>query len=165
MDPIKIINVVKYAKNHYQRTDNIWYDLALCLQADGYGPFFGWSNNPNKSPQEECFNNRRQLTMLIIDKLMPYIKSFRFREIITNTSPNDSWRVGYHTKSSGSFWANKKIDQLPDYDYWQALVMAYLSEMTFTCCEDLGHFSWNLFNGCNIPELKKEPKEAEQTIS
>src|ERR1017187_6087391 len=32
-------HVALYAKLHYQRSDNVWNDVMICLKADGYEPY------------------------------------------------------------------------------------------------------------------------------
>ena len=161
MQPFKLINVAKYSKSHYSRTDSIWYDLALCLHADGYGPFFGYSHDSKRTPQEECFSERKGITSLIASRIRNNTNIFtndnRVSELISNISPDDCFRCGYYTK--GHRFVSSKDEDLPDYDYWEAVVRAHLSELSNTTCDQLGYDNWDLFQKNNIPELFKLQRE------
>lgn len=151
MKPFPLINVIKYAKGHYKRTGDYWLDIARCLHADGYDKFWGLAY---MTPEAECFYQRNHLVNIIVNKLRPYIKDFRLEQIINHASPNFCWQINYYCKGN-SMQLEK---DLPDYDYWKAILMAYLSEAIDMVCEDLGYANWDLFTKDNIPELKKDPE-------
>lgn len=156
MEPFKLINIAKYAKNHYNRTDSIWYDLALCLQADNYGPFFGYTNE-ERTPQEECYRSPRDITELIVHRVEPLLSNrpHSRAELLRTISPQDCWKVGYEVKSH---WDNddKSQDELPNYDYWEAVVRAYTSQLSMMTHDELGYSDWSEFEKANVPQLKKK---------
>ena len=155
--PFPLVNIAKYSKNHYQYTGNIWYDLALCLQADDYGPYFGHSHKPGITPQEECFNHRKIIAELIVSKLQPYIPQHRQTDLLGDISPQDCWRVGYYTNLYPYSPTVQKIS--PEYEYWQAVVRAHLSIIALTSYEELGYDNWDKLEECNIPELQKTTEQ------
>ncbi len=152
------IHVCKYAKNHYQPTDSIWYDIGLCLLKDAGIQVFGY--NENKTPQEECFYERRHIVNIIIKRILPLIKEFRGEELLKHASPEDCWKIGYYTKGNTIHKrANEQL--LPEYDYWEAILRAYLAELRFLTYTDLGYDNINFLDVEKIPELIK--KEVETT--
>ena len=155
--PFPLVNIAKYSKNHYQYTGNIWYDLALCLQADDYGPFFGYSHNPDKTPQQECYDRRKNIANLIMTKIDPYMPEYSRRDLMSNISPDECWRIGYYTDG----WRDLTIDNepLPAYDYWEAVARAYISSIKMLNFEELGYDNWDKLEECNIPELQKTTEQ------
>lgn len=156
-----LLSVIKYAKGWFKRSDSIWYDMALCLwdNGHGYGPYFGYNESSKKTPQEECFRERMNICENIICKLRPSLvnKQFRLSEITKHISPQESWKVGYYTMQSDSIWGNK--NGYPEWEYWEAVLRAHLSEICIMTCNELGYTNeelHNLLEGINIPELKKE---------
>ena len=155
LKPFTLINVVKYAKGHYLRTNCIWFDLALCLHADGYGPFCRYSEDIKLTPQEECCQSKRNISELILSRLRPYLNSNRIVEITRNASPEECWKVGFDCKGKGTMWDADANKDLPEYDYWEALVRAHLSELVSYTYDELGYENWDMFNLNSVPELKK----------
>lgn len=153
-----LLDVVKYAKGHYNRTDSIWYDMALCLwdNGQGYGPYFGYSEHSTRTPQEECFRERANICENIIGKIRPLLvgKEYRLNELTRHTSPQESWKVGYYTKQSQ--YPFRDDQELPDWEYWEAVLRAHLSELCHMAYYELGYENWDEFNGRTIPELQKD---------
>ncbi len=132
-----LINVVKYSKNHYKVSDNIWNDLALCLNADGYGPFYETNKWGGKN------DIRKDIANIITCKVTSLlIEPDKMYDFIIKLSP-ENWKFYYNDK---------------EYDYWYALVKACLQEMSNRTCEELGYENWDLFKKYNVKELKKRKR-------
>ena len=158
MDAYKfpLIDVVKYCKGHYARTGSIWYDMALCLwkNGQGYGPFHSYTEKSKYTPQEECFKERINITEIICDKIRKLqIANHRLQDVFRNISPQECWKVGYHVKGAWSI-IRKPDTELPEYEYWEAVLRAHLSILSMTTAPELGYEDWKEFKGCNIPELR-----------
>lgn len=158
-----LIDVVLYTKGHYKRTGSIWYDMALCLwrNGEGYGPFYGYSEYTKLTPQEECYRERAGICDIIRSRVRKLIinQPFREEQIVHHISPEESWKVGYYTKSSQIPIYNKTQD-LPEWEYWEAVLRAHLSELCHMTCHELGYDNWDNFV-CTIPELQKETPKIE----
>ncbi len=126
--------------------------MALCLQADDYGPFFGYSEG-RKTPQEECIASRKDIALLVVKKVSKVMPQYRIETLFEDMSPTQSFRIGYQTKQS---WLSKNEPELPEWEYWEAVLRVHLSALSDTTADDLGYENWSLFEGDNIPELKKD---------
>lgn len=153
-----LIGVVKYAKNHLRRSDSIWYDVACCLwdNGQGYGPYHSYSDSSDLTPQQECYNERKTICLLIITKIQKLManKLFRMEEVIENASPENSWKVGYYTKQSHIF----NQGTLPEWEYWEAVLRAHLSILAYSTYYELGYENWDEFTAYEVPELTKDVK-------
>lgn len=98
------VYVALYAKKWYERSDNIFKDLAVCLGKD-----------------YEIYSDD-DIARLIVSNTLPFVHdSF---DLIRNISPQECWKCGYYTKDHT--WI-KDHEKLPSYDYWTAVVIAHLS--------------------------------------
>ncbi len=149
-----LINVTKYAKSHYKKSGHFWYDIALCLHADSYGHFFGYDSYSKKTPQEESYRQRMTMSQLIIGKMLPIFNTYRIEETIKTASPQECYVTGCRFKG-GRFNSPEEDKTLPEYEYWEAMLRAYLSVLSQTTAQELGYDNWEPFNEDNIPELKK----------
>lgn len=157
-----LIDVVLYAKGHYKRTGSIWYDMALCLwrNGQGFGPFYRYREDKTETPQEQCYDERNSICQIICSRIRKVIgdQPHKIDEIFRNTSPQESSRVGYYTKQS--FFPFKNNTGLSDWEYWEAVLRAHLSELCHMTCHELGYDNWDNFV-CTIPELQKETSKVE----
>jgi hypothetical protein len=113
-----LLHVLLYAKNWYHSTGDIWQDLALCIEKDMMTPY------------EDPFRERRYITELISSKLIPYLSKDVITTMLDNFSPDSCWKVGFYTKDHMFAKTKLKPDEtLPTYEYWQAVVKSFLSQM------------------------------------
>lgn len=157
-----LIDVVLYTKNHYKRSDSIWYDMAQCLWKDGqgFGPFHSYTENEKRTPQEECFYNRIGICNIICTRVRKLLKNKQWRidQLFETISPQECWKVGYYTKDNSSVcWPAEK---LPEYEYWEAVLRAHLSILSQMTAEELGYYDWSQF----VPTIKELEKEKEETV-
>lgn len=124
-----LLNIMLYAKGHYNRDGNIWDNLAKCLEADQYGPY------------EDPYNERNTLTELIVAKIRPFLKEYMINDLLSHCSPYGCWKVGYYTTDAP--WKPMKDAEVREpYDYWEAVVRAHLSCIVSMSKEDLGIDEW-----------------------
>lgn len=126
---MKLKHVVLYCKGHYLRTD-IWEDLKKCLEAHEYCP---------DTHSDVLAIIQAHLTELVLAQYNDAKTSVI--ELLRNIAPYNSWKVGYYHKSSPKFiLANidSKIEELPEYDYQEALLRAYMSRICYSTREELG---------------------------
>lgn len=144
--PFPLTHVALYAKNWYKRTDNIWADLSLCLEADGFVGYDGYEH------RERC-----NMALLIYHKVMPLLPANRFDEFIRSISPQECWKVGFYTKDHTWYSKSKFVE----YEYWQAVVMTLLSMICSMEASYLG-LDKETFKP-TIPELKKDAPQEQPT--
>lgn len=122
MEKFGLGHVALYAKGHYQRGENLWEDLKKCLTADDYSG--------------EGFDKYDVVNLLIIhgERIPFHGSSPRARHMIVDIAPENCWRRGYYTKDAR--WI--KDENLPEYDYWEAVARFYLSEIAGSLIADLG---------------------------
>ena len=90
----KLHHVALYAKNWYQKSDNIWFDLAKCLEGDGYNIFYNDYNDNQKYSISNIYN-------LILNKTIELFSnnpnnSKLILEIINDCAPNNRWKIDYN---------------------------------------------------------------------
>ena len=109
-------HVVLYAKHWYERTDNVFNDLELCLNADGYdGTFIGDNEQQRKFRVASLILGQFQRITT-----MPYATTLTaFYEGI---HPHNCWKFGYTTKI--------EHESYPEYDMIEATVRYCLSHLT-----------------------------------
>jgi hypothetical protein len=122
---MELKHVALYAKGHYRRSDNIWEDLRACLEPNGF---------------IEC--EKEDIVVLITNAVSPLI-ALRWptkqlmNNFINEIRPHNVWRFGYRTKDYPFAKEEEKKDY-PDYDYDEAIVRYYLSELVSQKVTDLG---------------------------
>jgi hypothetical protein len=122
MERFGLGHVALYAKGHYKRSNNIWADLQKCFTADDFsGEFF----DKYDSVHLLCIHAER----------IPYHGSNpKAIQLINDIAPENCWKRGYYTKDAK--WV--KEENLPEYDYWEAVARFYLSEIAGALLTDLG---------------------------
>ena len=128
MDTFNLKHVVLYAKNWYQR-DNIWKDLQILLDADGYNTM--WKEEPHIG----------DIVRLIISQCMRlevrWIDTYEFFDGIKD---NNVWKNGYYTNTN----IDRKLkdgEELPDYNVDEAAVRYCLSNLR---CTEIAAFTEGL---------------------
>ena len=121
----KLLHVAKYAKKHYLRTDDIWADLKLCLRADDYTP-----------------DDNNDILGIISTNMYPLLirDEHTIAEFIKYCAPDRTWEIGYYTKQSQEPVLRKGLEKenLPDYDYWTAVLYSYMLILRFSGKETFG---------------------------
>lgn len=132
--PFPLKHVCLYAKVHYVRSGDIWNDLAKCLEGDNYSVIY-----------DDMFS-KVDIRNLIIHKIHEHIfnelnSHWRYEEILQHASPEECWKIGFYTKEH-KWAANWATNPDPDYDFWEAFMRSYLSEIRNMSLVDLGWDSW-----------------------
>lgn len=142
MKAFKLLHVAKYAKKHYIRTDNIWADLKLCLQADDY--------TPGTDSDILGIISTNMYPLLITDE-------HTLSEFMKYCAPDKTWEIGYWTKQTPEIWLQKftsdEKQRLPEYDYWTAVLYSFMFILRFCDREKLGV---EKLPESRIPELRKK---------
>lgn len=140
MKSFKLLHVLKYAKKHYLRTDDIWADLKLCLQADDYTP-------DDKNDILGIMNTNMSPLLMASERALS--------DFIKYCAPDRTWEIGYWTKECQEPLFSKRnpeeIENRPHYDYWTAVLYSYLFILRFIDKKLLGVDK--LPESC-IPELR-----------
>lgn len=145
---MKLKNVVLYCKGHYQRSGDVWADLKKCLEADDYAP--------ETNSDVLGIMGARAAKLVLSQYSSPETALI---EMLSDIAPWNTWKVGYYHKDSPKFiWANvdSKIEELPEYDYREAVLRAYMSRVSMSTREDL-EWSEAPIPDPNVLPLKREP--------
>lgn len=138
MEKFSLQHVVLYSKGWYKtynikgKRKTIWNDLQILLEADGYkGTFEG-------DKDKQIQNRITHLLLSQFDRIpkMGYVGTLV--DFYEGIKPCNVWRYGYITKNN-AFSKNDNVDNLPDYDYNEAVVRYCLS---FFC--NLEKEQWNV---------------------
>lgn len=128
MDKFNLKHVVLYAKNWYKR-DNIWKDLQILLDADGYNTM--WRKEPHIS----------DIVRLIISQCMRlevcWIDTYEFFDGIKDSNV---WKNGYYTNTNCGIIVEDKA-KYPDYNIDEAAVRYCLSNL---CSTEIAAFTEGL---------------------
>lgn len=136
-------HVVLYAKSHYQR-NNIWDDLKIALEMDGYlGVFEG----------DNFAQIKNRITHLILSQFQR-LPVTGYGQSITafyeGINPHNCWKHGYYTK--GCFLRNN--EELPDYDMDEAAVKYCLSYFCHLTLDDFNYSKADYTKGLSHPNKK-----------
>lgn len=104
-------NLVLYAKNGYKKTNDIFSDVLLCLRADELQYI-------KQDPQ--------YIAEFVGRKVRPFMAECRMDEFLRNMSPNYCRNIGYN------------FEMMKDYNYWEAVLRAYLYELLMMELSELG---------------------------
>lgn len=103
-----------YAKNWYKRSDNIWEDLKIILEMDGYSPY------TNGDVYSIIVNNFEKFEA----------RESELRQVLTGIHPKECWKHGYKTKDN--YWSPYgKCEELPEYNMPEAFIMYVVSALAF----------------------------------
>jgi hypothetical protein len=153
-------HIYLYAKGHYKRNDVI-EDLRI-LVAERCGQYNECSKEGRVSKNDVC--------IVLTHIIRPYViknSHYLFDELLNDISPENSWKVGYRNRQSSypNLIGDMRIVDLPEYDYWTALIYKSLSILRMLKLKEileiegapLGEPDYELF-----PMLKLNKKEKEQ---
>lgn len=115
----KLKNVALYAKGWYKKSEDIWADLKLCLVGDDYTPF--------TNSDVLCI-----IIPIIAELNEKPIGNFTIN-LISETHPSNCWKYGYTVKGT-PYSGDSEIE----YDYHEAVLRYFLSELKFTSMSLLG---------------------------
>jgi|ERR1035437_2417260 hypothetical protein len=121
MEKFTLFQTALYAKNWYKRYQNkntIWDDLKVILTLDGYSGEY---------------MNKGDIVNVILNQCQRLdVMAFKDLSMFANGISKDyCWRHGYYTNDH--HWAKKnKEEQLPEYDYYEAIVRYCLSNLVST---------------------------------
>lgn len=128
MDKFSLQHTVLYAKNWYERYDetnglrkNIWEDLMLALELDGYqGTFIG---------DNEAQIKHRVAYLIVgqFQRLPNKGHANTLQAFYEGIKPFNCWKYGYYTKDYVFMQTQAQIDAAPVYDYDEAVVRYCLS--------------------------------------
>lgn len=141
---MKLIHVALYAKGHYKRTD-IWEDLKQCLRAHDYMP---------DTKEDVMGILMARLNELVLKQY--HSPEHSMTELLKDIDPQNTWKCGYYTTST-PWKAYPNDGLLPEYDYKEAVVRAYLSRLVSMTREEL---EWtddmNIAADPNVLPLKQD---------
>lgn len=146
--------VFLYAKNWYQKSENIFVDLGVIFKQIYILSY--WDDQELKRDV-----TRHMLTIIEEMNLLNY-RGHSLTKFISDIQPSETWQYGYtHNKSP---FINKP-ELYPEYDYNEAVVRKCMSIIKYVekdICGDLGVVDNNLQRKittlCNIRELKKSKR-------
>lgn len=126
MEKFSLQHTVLYSKGWYKRYDirgkrkTIWDDLQVVLEADGYVGTF------NGDSEVQKINRITYLLVKQLDRIPK--KGYRgtLPDFFESINEYNCWKFGYYTKNN-SFWSSRKVDDLPNYDYNEAVAWYCLS--------------------------------------
>ncbi len=139
----KLKNVCLYAKNHYQKSDNIWEDLKKMLELDDYITF-----------------NSNDIYQIIRNEVQTYIleaksnQNYKITAFLDGLNPSECWKIGYYTKDY--VYKNEEKETLSNYNYEEATIRSALSLIRFASKEDLGWEEWIKSNPDVLPKIKEK---------
>lgn len=106
-----LTHLVLYSKGWYKQTDNIWDDLKIILEMDGYTPF------SNGDVYNIILNNFDRFDS----------RESELSQVLTGIHPRECWKHGYYTKHYYNPWRETK--NLPDYDMPEAFIKYVISSL------------------------------------
>lgn len=106
-----LTHLVLYSKGWYKHSDNIWDDLKIILEMDGYTPF----------TKGDVYN----IILNNFDKFDS--RESELRQVITGIHPSECWKHGYYTNQYYSPLEETK--NLPNYDMPEALIRYVISSL------------------------------------
>lgn len=125
MEKFKLQHTVLYSKGWYKKYNskgkrkNIWDDLRLTLEMDGYiGTFIG--DSPEQLKNRIAYLLVNQLERLPITGQVRTLTNF-FESI----KEYNCWKYGYYTKNNSHL--RKDLNDKPEYDYNEAVARYCLS--------------------------------------
>ena len=128
--PFSLLHFALYSKHWYKRFDHkgrsknktIWDDLRKTMTADDYQGDLMTKSDIFTVVLHQCQRiNQRCFTDLV--------------EVINGISVGYSWKSGYYTKECT--WV-RDCENLPDYDYYTAVIYYCLSSISCLSCEEMG---------------------------
>ena len=118
MEKFKLYHTALYAKGwykRYQKKRTIWDDLKIIMSLDGYSGEYMSKGDIVSVMLTQC----QRLNMRAFKDLSMFADGI---------SQSFCWRHGYYTK--GCLWmVNPKNEELPEYDYYEAIVRYCLSHL------------------------------------
>lgn len=108
-EKVKLSHTVLYAKGWYKKTDDIFEDLKRILQYDNYEPF-----------------TKSDVISILVRN---YEDSFNFKllNFLSDIHFENCWKFSYWVKNSYQSNLILKETDLPEYDYYTAIVYKILS--------------------------------------
>lgn len=127
-----------YAKHWYKRTD-IVEDVKKCLEADNYTPFTTFD-----------------VINILISNVSPILIknhdiTYYTRELINSIDSKECWKCGYYTKDHSWIYTEKEKENLPDYNYYIAIIYYFLSALSCMDIKELGGFDGIIPNKSVLP--------------
>ena len=116
---MKLKNVALYAKLWYERGE-VWQDIKICLQADGYEP-----------------QTKQDILRIVMRNVAPLFKGtiedFAI-DLIEDISPGECWKSGFfHSQCT---WVDE-AEFHPLYDYKTATLYFFLSKLQGATIDEL----------------------------
>jgi hypothetical protein len=123
-------HIYLYAKGHYKR-NNILDDLRI-LTGERCGAY-----NPRTKTMYYIVELSDILSVLggIVGEWIT--DSRKFNEFVADMSPENSWRIGYETKSSRYLHSHNTKQECPEYNYWDAFAYACMKVLRFLSMSDI----------------------------
>jgi len=126
MSEFRLKHVVLYSKNWYKR-DNIWKDLQILLDADGFNTM--WKKEPPIN----------DITRIIIEQCMKLeVRWILTYEFFDGIKDSNIWKNGYTTRTN--YWSEDR-EKYPEYNVDEAAVRYCLSNL---CCTEIAAFTEGL---------------------
>lgn len=116
-----LTHLVLYSKGWYKHSDNIWDDLKIILDMDGYTPF----------TKGDVYN----IILNNFDKFDS--RESELRQVIVGIHPSECWKHGYYTNQYYSPLEETK--NLPNYDMPEAFIRYVISSLAF-----IDNSQWNV---------------------
>jgi hypothetical protein len=122
-----LMHVLLYARGFYKRSEDILYDLHLCLTEDGY----------------EYLTSKEDIIGIIESRVNIYCKSNDnvLRALRQEIHPSSCSRIGYYHANDFRSHKHKSIDPIQmnkPYDVDMAFLYCYLSKLRMNDINDFG---------------------------
>ena len=121
----QLYHLALYAKGWYKKFNpkgknkTIWDDLRKIMTADGY-----WGETMTISDIVNVSLNHF--------KRLPQCYYTDLNQILFGIAPSEIWKSGYYTKNNIWMWSKKEQENLPEYDYYTAIMYYILSSLGMT---------------------------------
>jgi len=125
-------HIILYSKNWYTRSDNFWDDIYKCLTTT-------WYINGKEHSYMMLRNEKESMYRVILNNYTESMHNdpHKIADLITGIAPSECWKHGYYTKDS----PYKADEELPEYDYKEAVVRVILSQLSMWSTKNFPHLS------------------------